>query len=77
MAKSKTAKTAKNVYPTEVLERAEYEMHIFERVGAETAEMLLEEIKRLRQELADALRRADEAAADLEQRFPLATRRTW
>lgn len=35
-------------YPTELVEKAEYEAHVFERVSAETGVELIEEVKRLR-----------------------------
>lgn len=46
MAKKDTK--AKNVYPTELVEKAKFEMTIFERVSAETGNELIEEVLRLR-----------------------------
>lgn len=36
-------------YPTELVEKAIYELHIFERVSGDTAVALIEEVKRLRE----------------------------
>lgn len=46
MAKKDTR--AKNVYPTELIEKAKFEMTIFERVSAETGNELIAEVLRLR-----------------------------
>lgn len=45
---SKKATPAKSVYPTELVEKAKFEMTIFERVSAETGNELIAEVLRLR-----------------------------
>jgi hypothetical protein len=45
-------------YPTELIEIAEYEVRIFERVSSTTSQLLIDEVKKLR---AILLRRAAEA----------------
>ena len=45
---AKQATKIKNVYPTELIAKAQYEMRIFERVGADTGEELIAEVLRLR-----------------------------
>jgi hypothetical protein len=37
------------VYPTELVEKAKYEIEIFERVSADTGQELLDEVIRLRE----------------------------
>ena len=38
-------------YPTDLVARAKYEMHVFERVSAETGTELIAEVERLRAEI--------------------------
>lgn len=45
---SKKATPAKSIYPTELVEKAKFEMVIFERVSAETGNELIAEVLRLR-----------------------------
>ena len=39
-------------YPTELVEKAKYEVHVFERVSADTGIALIAEVERLRAEIA-------------------------
>lgn len=50
-------------YPTELVEKAKYEMKVFERVSADTGTELIAEVKRLRAEFANARKAERERCA--------------
>lgn len=57
-------------YPSELIEKARYEMSIFERVSAETGQALIDEVVKLREQLAAA--QASKEASELAEAPALA-----
>lgn len=54
------AKTENKEYPTELVEKANFEIRIFERVAMDTGIELLAEVIRLREIIARAQRESDQ-----------------
>jgi len=64
---SKKATQVKSIYPTELVEKAKFEMAIFERVSAETGNELIAEVLRLRAQVNEMLvRQYEERSSALD-----------